>query len=382
MIVSLRPSLNRNIGSYFYFGFILIYSHLISYNVKGEMMKKHIIFILAVVLFLFGFNLKVNTQGEYIPMSASAAILMDKDSGRILYQKNINARFLTASIAKIMTAIVAIENGKLDDYYLVDEKTVLEEGSSLYLEAGDRVKLIDLLYGLILRSGNDAAHLIALNVFRDYDHFIYMMNETAKVIGMTNSSFANPSGLDEVTANYSTCYDMALLMAYALDNNLFRKITQTKTYRIETYSGNIIDCYNKHHLVHSLNYVTGGKTGYTSKAKRTLVTSAYKEDFELIAVTLNSNNDDFHVHRSLFEYGFEHYRMYMVLKRQIIKVNDSLYKATPIILEDIKYPITGNEKVECRIQLLKDPKNKLIIGKALIYLDGKIVKKVDIYRYY
>lgn len=347
-------------------------------------MRKLLIFFLTVFIFYGsrGIKLQAETEEVAISMSASAAILMDKDSGRILYQKNINVRFLTASISKILTAIVAIESGDLNEYYQVDEETSRQEGSSLYLELGDKVKLIDLLYGLMLRSGNDAAVLIAKNVFKDYDYFIFMMNETAKKIGMTNSTFSNPSGLDEENANFSTCHDMALLMAYALDNNLFRKIAGAKTYRIITGNGTIIDCYNKHHLLHSLDYVTAGKTGYTTSAKRTLVTSARKDDMELIAVTMNSNNDDFIVHKQLFEYGFSNYKMFLVLKRQIIKVNDSFYKATPVILEDIKYPVTENEKVACSIKLLKKPGSKLIIGQALIYVDGKVVKRVNIYRYY
>lgn len=349
----------------------------------GDVVKKFLIIILLFFLFYgsAGAKIKANIT-ERIPMSASAAILMDKDSGRILYQKNINVRFLTASISKIMTAIIAIEDGDLNEYYKVDEETARQEGSSLYLELEDKVKLIDLLYGLMLRSGNDAAVLIARNVFKDYDHFIYMMNETAKKIGMTNTAFANPSGLDEENANFSTCHDMALLMAYALDNNLFRKIAGTKTYRIVTENGNIIDCYNKHYLIHTQDYVTGGKTGYTTKAKRTLVTSAKKDEMELIAVTMNSNNDDFNVHRQLFDYGFSNYRMFLVLKRQIIKVNDALYTATPVVLDDIKYPVLENEEVDCTIKLLKKPGSKLIIGQAIIRVNGKVVKRVDIYRYY
>jgi D-alanyl-D-alanine carboxypeptidase (penicillin-binding protein 5/6) len=344
-------------------------------------MRKMIIILLLFVLEYTAVNLSSSTQIT-MPMSADAAILMDKDSERILYQKNINVRFLTASIAKIMTAIVAIENGDVEAYFEVDEVTARQEGSSLYLQKGDKVRLLDLLYGMMLRSGNDAAHLIACNVGRNYDDFLYLMNETAKKIGMINSTFANPTGLDEETANYSTCYDMAKLMAYALDNNLFRKITSTRTYRIITANQQIIDCYNKHHLLHTLDYISGGKTGYTTSAKRTLVTSALKDDLELIAVTMSSNNDDFHVHRRLFEYGFANYQSFLVLKRQVIKVNDVFYQATPVIFEDIKYPVREDEKVECVIKLLKNPGSRLIIGKAVIYLNGKIVKKVDIYRYY
>ena len=342
---------------------------------------KRILFFILVLSFCLSVKAKT-TRETSISMSAGGAILMEKDSGRILYQKNINVRFLTASLAKIMTALVAIEHGDLSEYYIVDEDAARQEGSSLYLEAGDKVTLKDLLYGLMLRGGNDAAVLIAKNVFKDYDHFIYMMNETAKKIGMTDSAFANPSGLDEENANFSTCFDLALLMAYALDNNLFRKIAGTKTYSIITEKGNVIDCYNKHHLLHSLDYVSAGKTGYTSKAKRTLATSAMADGMELIAVTMNSNNDDYSVHRRLFEYGFSNYEMFMVLKRQIIKVNDDFYTETPIILEDIKYPVLENENVTCTIKLLKNPGSKLIIGQAVIVVNGKVVKRVNIYRYY
>ena len=143
----------------------------------GDVVKKFLIIILLFFLFYgsAGAKIKANIT-ERIPMSASAAILMDKDSGRILYQKNINVRFLTASISKIMTAIIAIEHGDLNEYYKVDEETARQEGSSLYLELEDKVKLIDLLYGLMLRSGNDAAVLIARNVFKDYASF-YLYDE-------------------------------------------------------------------------------------------------------------------------------------------------------------------------------------------------------------
>ena len=163
---------------------------------------------------------------------------------------------------------------------------------------------------------------------------------------------------------------------------IFSEDCRNKTYRIVTENGNIIDCYNKHYLIHTQDYVTGGKTGYTTKAKRTLVTSAKKDEMELIAVTMNSNNDDFNVHRQLFDYGFSNYRMFLVLKRQIIKVNDALYTATPVVLDDIKYPVLENEEVDCTIKLLKKTGSKLIIGQAIIRVNGKVVKRVDIYRYY
>lgn len=339
-------------------------------------MRKYLLLFLFMICSFTALNVRAE-----ISVDAASAILMEKVTKRVLYEKNMNTRYLTASIAKIMTAIVAIENGNLDEYYQVDEETTHQTGSSVYLQLGEEIKLRDLIYGLLLRSGNDAAYLIANSVGKDYDDFIFLMNETAKKIGMKSSSFSNPSGLDEKSANYSSAYDMALLMAYALGNEEFQKITKTKTYRGHTKSGAILYYTNKHRLIQTKDYVTGGKTGYTTIAKRTLVTSANKNNMELIVVTFNCG-DDWNVHQKLFEYGYNNYQMHLVIKSQIIKVNDYLYPATPMIVHDIKYPVRNDEKVDFVIQLLKHPLTNKVIGKVKIYIDGKGVYSVDIYRYY
>lgn len=340
------------------------------------------IFKKIIILLLLFLNLTVvckATEGMFI--EADGVILIEKTSKRVLYEKNMNNRYLTASIAKIMTAIVAIENiDDLDKYVSVGLDTVRQVGSSIYLKEGDKVKLIDLLYGMLLRSGNDAAYLLAKSTFGDIDKFINEMNETAKKIGMTSSTFTNPTGLDEETCNYSTPYDMALLMAYALDNKTFSKVTSTKSYTSKTYEGNLLYFANKHKLVTSMDYITGGKTGYTKSAKRTLVTSAKKDNMELIAVTFNCG-DDWNVHKKLFEYGFNNYKIKTVLKRQIIDIDSQYYSVTPYLANDLKYPLKDDEKVSCIVYLLKNP-NEKVIGKASLYIDGKIMKSVDIYRYY
>lgn len=335
--------------------------------------------LLAVLLTLFGYG-TLAARAE-ISIAAEAAVLMEKDSKRVLYGKNEHARHLTASIAKIMTAIVAIEHGNLEKWCVVDEMTIRQTGSSLYLERGDRVRLLDLLYGLMLRSGNDAAYLIATNVGENYDDFIYLMNETAKKIGMKSSSFSNPSGLDEDSANYSTAYDMALLMAYALENKTFRKITGAKKYEAKTAEGKLLYFVNKHRLVHTLEYVTGGKTGYTTSARRTLVTSAHRDGMELIVVTFDCGND-WQVHQNLFKFGYGNYRLATVIKRQIIKVNDYLYPATPMITSDVRYPVREGEKLVLMIYLLRAPGSSRIVGKAVLFLDGTKVFETEIHRYY
>ena len=159
---------------------------------------------------------------------------MDAESGRIYYEKNKDQRYLTASIAKIMTAIVAIENGSLFTMYKVDLGSTLTEGSSIYLKEGDDIFLYDLLCGLMLRSGNDAATLISRVVFKTEEEFVFNMNQTAKRIGMANSTFENPTGLNKDTFNYSTALDMALLMKYAIKNDVFYEISTKKYHKAET----------------------------------------------------------------------------------------------------------------------------------------------------
>lgn len=337
---------------------------------------KKILLLIFLISLSYSF---VNVNASY-NIDASSAILMEKDTKRVLYGKNVHTRYLTASIAKVLTAIVAIEYGDLDNYYKVDLETTKQIGSSIYLQLDDEVKFIDLIYGLLLRSGNDAAYLIAVSVAGDINSFADLMNETAKKIGMKSSSFANPSGLDDKNANYSTAYDMALLMAYALNNEIFRKINSSKNYTSKTKSGNLLYFVNKHKLIQSKDFVTGGKTGYTEKSKRTLVTSAYKNNMELIAVTFNCSND-WNAHLSMFDYGYNNYQMLIFSKREIIKINDALYP-TPYLISDLKYPVCTKDNVSYVIHLLKKPGNRTIIGKAYIYLDGKIVHSVDIYRYY
>lgn len=332
------------------------------------------------ILFLIIINFSVMIKADNgIYVNASSAILIEKDTKRILYEKNIDERMLTASIAKILTAITVIENCDLNKWAIVEEDTINQVGSSIYLKLNDKVKIIDLLYGMILRSGNDAAYLLAKTTSGSIDKFIYLMNETAKKIGMTSSTFSNPSGLDEENNNYSTAYDMAILMAYALNNEVFSEITSSKSYTSKTYEGNLLHFVNKHKLVLNLDYVTGGKTGYTKKAKRTLVTSAKKEDMELICVTFNCG-DDWNVHQKLFDYGFNNYEMKTIVRRQIIDLEGLDYSEIPYLPIDLKYPIKENENVKCIMYLIKNPKEE-VIGKASIIIDNKEVFKSNIYRY-
>lgn len=234
-------------------------------------------------------------------VSAQNAILMDQETGEVLYEVNGDEQTSIASITKIMTAIIAIELGVLSDEIETSELATLVEGSSIYLEQDEVMTLEDLLYGLLLRSGNDAAIAISEHIGGSEEGFVFLMNEKAKWLGMTNSHFTNPHGLHDED-HYSTAYDMALLMKYAMNNKKFQEISGTKNYQSDnrTYLWK-----NKNRLLTDLySYCTGGKTGYTKNAGRTLVTTANKDDRYLIAVTLNAPND-WEDHKAMFEWGFQ-----------------------------------------------------------------------------
>ncbi|WP_071395635.1 D-alanyl-D-alanine carboxypeptidase family protein [Bacillus tuaregi] len=322
--------------------------------------------------------------------SASSAVLMEQQSGRVLYEKNAHQVRRIASITKIMTAILAIESGKLNDTVTVSEKAVRAEGSSIYLKPGEKIKLEDLVYGLMLRSGNDSAVAIAEHVGGSLDGFVYLMNQKAAEIGMENTHFANPHGLDDHENHYSTAYDMALLTKYAMTNGTYKKIAGTKVHRAPNPTESWDRVWkNKNRLLTELyEYTTGGKTGYTKRAKRTLVTTASKEGLDLIAVTLNGP-DDWNDHINMYEYGFKQYELVKVMKEGEIKdINDPFYKKKLYVKRDIFFPVTEAEEELFRVEYkLQKPKKAWrdkemvpdVVGKAIVYFDNKPIEEVHLY---
>ena len=193
--------------------------------------------------------------------SSKCMIAVDASNNNILYEKNIHQKMLPASLTKVLTCIVAIEHYNLDDYVVINYDMVNVEGSRIYLEVGDVISVRDLLYGLMLYSGNDAALALAYHYSGDINDFIILMNEVCRKLKMNNSIFFNPHGLDSTNQNLTTAYDLAILFSYCLKNNTFRNITGTKNYKCEIYSNRILSFRNKHRLIHSSPFATGGKTG-------------------------------------------------------------------------------------------------------------------------
>lgn len=305
-----------------------------------------------------------------------SAILMEEDTKRVLVSKNMNKKKLIASTTKIMTAVVAIESNKLNKTVKVTDKVLESYGSSIYLSIGEKMKLEDMVYGLMMQSGNDAALMIA-DFLGGEEKFVKKMNDKAKQIGMKNTIFKNPHGLDEKTKNYSTAYDMALLMRYANSYKEFRKITGCKKHTVKTDEKTYV-WTNKNKLLYTYEYTTGGKTGYTEKAYRTLVTSASKDNMNLIVVTLNDGND-FKNHKELYEYGFNNYKMVKVFDKDKMNLsNKNIYA-----LDDYYYPITESERelitISYQLKDKKKYKNGEKVGKAIIKLGSKTIHKEKLY---
>lgn len=309
------------------------------------MKKKRMVLIICCLLIFVLLGTSVPKTVEYNQgVSALGAVLIEQESGRVLFEKEAETQMRIASITKIMTAILAIEYGDLEDTVTVSSNAARTEGSSIYLEEGEEIKLRDLIYGLMLRSGNDCAVAIAEHIGGSLEGFIFMMNEKAEEIGMGSTVFANPHGLDDHEEHYSTALDMALLTQYAMKNPVYEEVSSTKTYRSETEENRIRVFNNKNRLLTQLyKYSTGGKTGYTKRAKRTLVSTAEKDDLKLIAVTINASSD-WNDHMNLYEWGFAQFELKTIVKEGLVeRVEDPFYKDQLEAEFSFEYPITEQD---------------------------------------
>ncbi|EDL64815.1 D-alanyl-D-alanine carboxypeptidase family protein [Bacillus sp. SG-1] len=354
-------------------------------------MKKRRIraYIYTVFIFSVIFSSLSGTAEAAPSVSAQRAIVIDQDTGRVLYEKDAHTPSRIASITKIMTAILAIESGKLEETVKVSNNAVKAEGSSIYLKPGEKIKLEDLVYGLMLRSGNDSAVAIAEHVGGSLDGFIFLMNKKAEEIGMRNTHFANPHGLDDHEDHYSTAFDMALLTKYAMQNEKYKEVAGTKVHTSPDPEHDWDRKWkNKNRLLTELyKYCTGGKTGYTKRAKRTLVTTATKGEQNLIAVTLNGP-DDWNDHIQMFEFGFKNFdTVIAVPEGNVKKIEDEFYKNKVYIKRDVLLTLTKEEEESVRVEYkLMKPEDSWrdgavpdVVGKAVIYMNEKEADAVPLF---
>ncbi|MFI3324749.1 MAG: D-alanyl-D-alanine carboxypeptidase family protein [Clostridia bacterium] len=342
-------------------------------------------FIVIFCVAAFAVNLCVNASA--LSVSASSAILLDANSGEILYESNAYEQLSMASTTKIMTALLTTEyiqtNG--DQTVEITEEMVLVEGSSMGLKQGDKISLSVLVVGMLLPSGNDAATSAAIYIGGSLENFAVIMNEKATEIGMTNTNFVTPSGLDDDN-HYTTAYDMAVLTAYSVNNEdfslVFSSYQMTVSYFSAESQSNIAVTYTNHNqLLESYEFCTGGKTGYTSKSGRCLVTTAEKDGCSLVAVTLNDPND-WEDHVTLMEYGFSLIKefVFMSYELEIPKAEGGEMRIL-IFDKTIKY-ITASDiqRVVClpRFIYAENLNYGDEIGTVKYYIDGELLGQYPI----
>lgn len=366
-----------------------------AYKIKDERPRKiQRRYIVLSIIFLIVIILTAAINSSYVGLcvnglesyrtSAGSMVVVEVTTGRLLYSKNCTAKSYMASTTKILTAITVIENlDDLDILYKIPDEAVGVEGSSIYLEKGEKMSARDLLYGLMLRSGNDCAESLAIITAGSIENFACLMNATAKKAGANSSNFVNPHGLHDDN-HYTTAYDLAIISAYALQNETFAEIVSTRKHTTP-YNGKDYDrvMANKNKLLASFEGCDGVKTGYTKKAGRCLVSSATRDGMQVVAVVLNCA-PMFEDCASLMQAAFDTYSMQCILETRKpyvnIEVEDSTKKNIACGVEkDVYYPLAKNEVENITFKgvtsqnVVAPIKIGENIGKLEIYLSNRLL---------
>ena len=327
--------------------------------------------MLAAILFL---NTGVSAY------SANCAILLDANTGRVLYERHADKRSLIASTTKIMTALIVCEQCNVLDRVRIPKEAVGIEGSSIYLQEGEVLTIQELLYGMMLHSGNDAATALAIYCGGTIEGFAQLMNDKAHRLGLTNTHFENPHGLDSPD-HYSTAEDLAKLAAYAMDNPIFRKTVSAKTL---TIGNRALRNHNK--LLWRVDGADGVKTGYTKAAGRILVSSATRSGRRLIAVTIDAP-DDWNDHCALLEKGFSQYSTVDLIKKDTLigyceVAGGTAGQVELLAAEDFSYPLAEGERVTFRRNdcgfVYAPAVDGDFAGNLYILVDGSSVGKIPL----
>lgn len=340
--------------------------------------KKTVCLLLIFINFFFSY---VGAEGGNLPdIDAGAAAVMDMDTGRLLFGKNHHMRRPMASTTKIMTAILAIERCGLEEVVTVSKRATRIGGSGMNLKEGEKCTVRELLYGLLLPSGNDAAIALAEHIAGSVEDFAEIMNQKAWQIGARNTQFKNPHGLD-ADGHYTTAYDMAVIACYALRNTLFSEIVSTKQVTI----GNR-QLYNTNEMLGSYPGADGVKTGYTGKAGRCLVTSATRDGRRLVSVVLfcRSRYQRADISRKILDYAFNNFNNYVLTGKNDFIANLPVVKGksncTEVRAADaVSFPLTEEEYRRIR-KVVDLPESidapvyaGIDVGTVSYVLDGEVI---------
>ena len=363
-------------------------------------MKRTIFFsilVLLITVFMFVDEMAfAGTVEDVLPKasisassSAGSAFVFDVDSGRVFYSKNADAKRAMASTTKIATAITVIDNCKdLDAEVKIDKRAVGIEGTSIYLREGEVLTVRELLYGLMLRSGNDAAVALAIYTAGSVDEFATLMNKTAEKAGAENTNFANPHGLDNEN-HYTTARDLAKITAYALNNEDFAQIVSTKNIKIPSKEEGYRFLSNKNRLLSSLEGCIGVKTGYTSKAGRCLVSAAERDGLRVVCVVLNCG-PMFEESAAMINAVYQKYKSYEILEPYKFVADIPLGNGeTPTVQvyskKGLTLPLTEEEysKITTEYDLpeiISAPvKSGQVVGEVKVYYDKHLIFSEKIY---
>ncbi|MBO5954833.1 MAG: D-alanyl-D-alanine carboxypeptidase [Clostridia bacterium] len=349
-----------------------------------------LLFIVALLVFCSTLNsnqMVVNAvEVGSFNTSAKAMCVLEKDSGRVVASKNMEMQLPMASTTKIVTALTVIQNcNNLDEIIQVDDSAIGVEGSSIYLRKGELISIKDLLYGLMLRSGNDSAVALACHTGGSVEGFAELMNKTAKNIGANNSNFVTPHGLDHKD-HYTTAYDLANITAYALNNPIFKEIVSCKQHTVQaTNKSDKRYMSNKNRLLNSLSGCIGVKTGFTTKAGRCLVSATERDDETYVCVVLNcgpmfeesasmlNNAHALYENKKIIDKNREIYNEYIIDKNQ-----GKLYLYAE---EDFSYPLMNNEMDKLRLEYnvkLDSAKEGEQVGEIKVFFENDLLKTIKL----
>ena len=332
------------------------------------------------VICLLPFFAVFSVAVEGISISAKSAILIEAESGTVLYQKNAFVKLPMASTTKIMTALVAIESGDIDRKVKTDNRARGVEGSSIYLAEGETLTMRQLIYALMLASANDAAAAIAYEVSGGIDGFSELMNKKAAEIGLSSTHFTNPHGLHD-KEHYTTASDLAKLASKALENDIFFEICSSKSQKIPLNGDEGVRYLSNHNkLLRLYKDCIGVKTGFTKASGRCLVSAAERDGLRLVAVTLNAP-DDWRDHTAMLDFGFERYT------RLTLADKGDLTATLPVMGGDVSEVIVANSerlsaflpkdggdvyyKIEANRPLIAPIARNTKVGKITYFRDGQ-----------
>lgn len=314
--------------------------------------RRTILYLVILSMFLLSMMALLAYADTGMSTRATSSALYNPDTKAFLYQSNADQRLPMASTTKIVTALIAIESLNLDETVRVPKEAVGVEGSSLYLKEGDELTVKDLVYGVLLQSANDAATVLALRISGSISAFAEKMNERVAIIGVTDTNFENPHGLDS-DGHYTTAHDLSLIASEALSNNTFKDIASTYKYSFKLGDGTRT-VVNHNKLLKTFDGCIGVKTGFTKRSGRCLVSAAVRNGITLVAVTLD-DPDDWRDHQSMLEYGFDSLESIDITS--LVTLPDSIpaisvdYARVKITLSKRNLVKTKEETVSCSLDL-------------------------------